>query len=252
MKKREVLVTHHGRTVYGFFYEPDAKEYPLIIMSHGYNGHKSDFEISAEYFAENGIGTVCYTFCGGSVRDESSFATTEMTLYTEEEDLCAVLDEVLTWKQVQKDRIFLFGGSQGGFVSAMAAADRREHVKGLILLYPALCIPDNWNTRFEKEEDIPSKLEFWGMELGNKFFRTLRGLDIHTYIRQFKQPVLIMHGDQDEIVPIEYGKNAAEEYAQGKLEVFTGEIHGFTENGNRRMEAMALYFVHDVIGIGRK
>ena len=49
-----------------------------------------------------------------------------------------------------------------------------------------------------------------------------------------------------------YGKNAAEEYAQGKLEVFTGEIHGFTENGNRRMEAMALYFVHDVIGIGRK
>ena len=61
-----------------------------------------------------------------------------------------------------------------------------------------------------------------------------------------------MHGDQDEIVPIEYGKNAAEEYAQGKLEVFTGEIHGFTENGNRRMEAMALYFVHDVIGIGRK
>ena len=80
MKKREVLVTHHGRTVYGFFYEPDAKEYPLIIMSHGYNGHKSDFEISAEYFAENGIGTVCYTFCGGSVRDESSFSTTEMTL----------------------------------------------------------------------------------------------------------------------------------------------------------------------------
>ena len=70
MKKRELTIEHHGRCVDGYFYEPDTKEYPLIIMSHGYNGHKSDFDISAEYFANNGIGAVCYTFCGGSVRDE--------------------------------------------------------------------------------------------------------------------------------------------------------------------------------------
>lgn len=82
MKKRELTIAHHGRDVHGYFYEPDTKEYPLIIMSHGYNGHKSDFDISAEYFANNGIGTVCYTFCGGSVRDESGFHTTEMTLFT--------------------------------------------------------------------------------------------------------------------------------------------------------------------------
>ena len=42
MKKRELTIAHHGRCVYGYFYEPDTKEYPLVIMSHGYNGHKSD------------------------------------------------------------------------------------------------------------------------------------------------------------------------------------------------------------------
>lgn len=190
MKKRELTIAHHGRCVYGYFYEPDTKEYPLVIMSHGYNGRKSDFAISAEYFADNGIGAVCYTFCGGSVMDESGFPTTEMTLFTEEEDLCAVLDEVLTWERVKKEQIFLFGGSQGGLISAMAAADRKDEIKGLILLYPALCIADNWNTRFIKEEDIPSKLELWGMELGNKFFQTLRGFDHHTYISRFEQPVI--------------------------------------------------------------
>ena len=40
------------------------------------------------------------------MRDESGFHTTEMTLFTEEEDLCAVLDEVLTWDQVKKKRYF--------------------------------------------------------------------------------------------------------------------------------------------------
>ncbi len=248
MKKRELTIAHHGRDVHGYFYEPDTKEYPLIIMSHGYNGHKSDFDISAEYFANNGIGAVCYTFCGGSVRDESGFHTTEMTLFTEEEDLCAVLDEVLTWDQVKKEEIFLFGGSQGGLISAMAAADRKDDVKGLILLYPAFCIADNWNSRFKSEDDIPSKLELWGMELGNKFFRTLRGFDLHTYISRFEQPVLIMHGDRDEVVPLSYSESAAEEYEEAKLEVFAGEIHGFTDNGNRQMEAMTMYFIHDLIG----
>ena len=63
----------------------------------------------------------------------------------------------------------------------MAAADRKDDVKGLILLYPAFCIADNWNSRFKREDDIPSNWSFRGMELGNKFFRTLKDLTfIHT------------------------------------------------------------------------
>ena len=31
MKKRELTIAHHGRDVHGYFYEPDTKEYPLII-----------------------------------------------------------------------------------------------------------------------------------------------------------------------------------------------------------------------------
>ena len=45
-----------------------------------------------------------------------------------------------------------------------------------------------------------------------------------------------------------YSESAAEEYEEAKLEVFAGEIHGFTDNGNRRMEAMTMYFIHDLIG----
>ena len=165
----ELKVPHNGRCSDIVFYKPDGVEkYPIIIFSHGYNGHKSDFDISAKYFAENGIGAVCHTFCGGSTRDESGFGTTNMTLFTEKEDLIAIVDEVKRWEQT--DKIFLFGGSQGGMVSAMTAEEIEEDIEGLILLYPAFCIPDNWNERFPRLEDIPDSEELWGMTLGRKLF----------------------------------------------------------------------------------
>lgn len=35
--------------------------------------------------------------------------------------------------------------------------------------------------------------------------------------------------------------------ADNWLEMFIGEPHGFSEEGNRRMEAMMLYFIHEII-----
>ena len=62
MVMQELEITHHNRTVYGTFYRPDDKEiFPIIILSHGYNGHESDFANSAQYFAENGVEAICYT-----------------------------------------------------------------------------------------------------------------------------------------------------------------------------------------------
>lgn len=249
MKKSTVTVTHHGRKVQGFFYDPETKEYPVIIFSHGYNGHASDFDKSAGWLAERGIGAACFTFCGGSARDESGFSTTEMTLETEKEDLCALLDEILGWERVNRNQVFLFGASQGGMVSAMAAADRREEIRGLLLLYPAFCIPDDWNERFPEEQDIPGRLEFWGMELGGGFFRQLREMDIHRLFAGYEGPVLLMHGDKDSVVPDSYSRLAASEYASARLELFPGEGHGFSEEGSRRVDEMAEEFVRHSAGL---
>ena len=246
MKIIELKVPHNGRCSDIVFYKPDGVEtYPVIILSHGYNGHKSDFDLSAKYFAENGIGAVCHTFCGGSTRDESGFGTTKMTLFTEKEDLLAIVDEVKKWKQTEK--IFLFGASQGGMVSAMTAEEIEEDIEGLILLYPALCIPDNWNKRFPRLEDIPDSEELWGMTLGRTFFESIHGCSVKEMLGKYSKNVLIMHGVEDDVVPYEYAKWAEKTYQNAKLEIFHNEGHGFSENGNRRMEAMTMYFVHDCL-----
>lgn len=248
MQIKDVNIKHHGRIINGTFYVPENKQkFPLVIISHGYNGFKTDFEVSAMYFASNMIGAFCYTFCGGSTRDESGFPTTDMTIFTEKEDLSAVINAALTWEHVDKDNIFLFGESQGGLVSALVTEDRFQEIKGLILLYPAFCIPDDWNNRFKSIDCIPNTKEFWGMTLGHNFFETIFDFSVFEHIGNYNGKTLIMHGKEDEIVPIVYSKRAFEKYKQSRLEIFSGEGHGFSEAGNRRMEAMTMYFIHECL-----
>lgn len=245
MKIESIRIEHHGRVVDGDFYRPEGiDKFPIIIFSHGYNGHKSNFEISAKYFADAGIGAVCYNFCGGSLKDESGFPTTDMTLFTEKEDLIAVMDEVKSWNCFDSENLFLFGGSQGGMVSALTAEEREADVKGLILLFPAFCIADNWNERFKNESDIPDEVDLWGMKLGRKFFETIRDFRIKERVGGFSKKVLIMHGKLDSVVSYDYAVWASQQYPDAVLEIFEQEGHGFSEYGDRRMEAMALYFVH--------
>jgi len=54
-----------------------------------------------------------------------------------------------------------------------------------------------------------------------------------------------MHGTEDRIVSADYSRKMKENYRDARLELFAGEGHGFSEAGNRRMEAMAMYFIHD-------
>ncbi len=241
---KALQIPHHGRMVNGNLYLPDTDGvYPLIIMGHGYNGNKLDFDLSAKYFCEHKTASFLFDFCGGSTRDESALKTTDMTLFTEKEDVNAILDAAIGWENVDKDNIYLFGASQGGLVAALTANERVNDLKGLILLFPALCIPDNWNERYKKEEDIPEETELWGMSLGRNFFMTLRNFNVFEHMAGFDKKVLIMHGDKDDIVLIDYSKKAEKIYKNVRLEVFAGEGHGFTPEGNKRMTEMALDFM---------
>ena len=250
MTKFEFSVPHHGRETHGFAVLPDADQkagakFPLVIFSHGYNGHETDFAGTADYFAANGVAAASITFSGGSTRDASGFPTTSMTIYTECEDLSAVI-EYLT-ADGSFDGLFLFGASMGGLVSAMTArALGDERVRGLCLLFPALCISDNWNAAFPDAADIPETVELWGMTLGRGFFLSMHGKNLADGVGEYGGDVLIMHGDRDPIVNVSYGERVAEEYENAQLEVFAGEGHGFSHDANLRMEGMTLSFVHRI------
>jgi dienelactone hydrolase len=242
--KNIVMIEHHGRKIFGISYMPKhPKKCPVVIFSHGYNGTNADFIMNSEYLATHGVGAFCFDFCGGSVNSKSDLMTTEMSIFTEKEDLCAVIDHVKRWDNIDPHNIFLFGGSQGGLVTALTAEERTDDVKGILLLYPAFCIAEDWNKRYPTFESIPETHELWGMTLGRTFFECIHGYNVFQHIGNFNKNVLIFHGDEDEIVALAYGKKASTLYPHANMEIFPGEGHGFSEAGNRRVAEMTCEFV---------
>lgn len=227
-------ISHRGRTINGALRLPDADSpAPAVIFSHGYNGSADDFASVAETLAEHGIASYCFDFCGGSVRAQDTLSTADMTIGTQMQDLEAALDRLKGHESIRKDAIFLFGGSQGGLVSALVSAERNTDVAGLVLLFPALCIADNWRERYPAERDIPDETQLWGMKLGRKFFLDIRTLDPFALIGNYSKRVLLLHGDADDVVPLSYSQRARTVYKNAELVVYRGEKHGFTQDAMR-------------------
>ncbi len=225
----EMPVVLPDRTIYGkaFFPEGKAGRLPAVILSHGYNSPHEDLADAAYAFAETGAFAYCYDFCGGSVRSRSSGSSLDMSVMSEISDLKEVISYVRKLDTIDGENIFLYGESQGGFVSALTAD---ESIKGLFLLYPAFCIPDNW-----KDRRITDSIIFMGMRLSRKFCDGLPDGDVYDRIKDYGGRVFIFHGDADSIVDISYSEKAVRSFKNASLDVFPGEGHGFSNGARKKM-----------------
>lgn len=169
----------------------------------------------------------CFDFCGGSTGSRSDGSTLEMSIFTEQADLEAVLAMIQEQPFVDSNNIFLMGTSMGGAVSAITAAAHEEEIQGAILLYPAFVIADDINNRFTNVEDIPDTFYHMWMTVGHVFAEDLLNYDFYQAISGYKKDVLLIHGDADSIVPLSYSERAVEIYDSAKLEILPGAGHGF-------------------------
>ncbi len=243
----EHIVSYDGKDVYGKIYYPAdlAKDQKCeaVILSHGYNGCNADFTNECTKLAQQGYVAYAYDFCGGSIRSKSSMKTTEMTIFTEKEDLLAVYNDISSLDMVDSSHVYLMGGSQGGLVTTLATEELQDKVAAMILYYPALNIPDDWRNNFKSEADIPEENEFWGMTLGKRFFTSIR--DYHTFdnIGTYKGNVLIIYGDQDPIVPSGAMDKAVEAYENIEYVVLESEGHGFSPEGGKKAINKVIDFI---------
>lgn len=217
-----------GQFLRGTAWIPDGDgPFPTAIVCHGLGGTHHAGRRFAEYLCPNGFAVYSFDCRGGSPQSESSGSTLEMSLRTEAEDLDIVLAHVRSWDFADPDRIILIGESQGGIVSAMVAAKRPDDVAGLVLLYPGLHIPELVRRLFPTFEDIPDTYAIldW-FPAGRVYAEDVYSFDPYSEIGAYAGPVLILHGDQDHLVPVSYSKKAAEVYPDAVLQIIPGAGHG--------------------------
>lgn len=196
----------------------------------------------AEALAEHGYAVYCFDFCGGSSGSRSDGSTLEMSVFTEQADMEAVIAMIQELEYVDNENLFLMGTSQGGAVSAITGAAHKEEIRGMVLLYPAFLLAERANELFQSVEEIPDTYFFLWMEVGRAYFEPLIGYDIYEEIAAYDRDVLMIHGDADSIVPLTYSERALEVYPSSELKVISGGGHGFYgEDARQAIEYMLEY-----------
>jgi arabinogalactan endo-1,4-beta-galactosidase len=240
----ELWIKNGDRHIFGVLHRPvDAKQpMPLVIISHGFNGTHFFGRFYFDALARLGFQTYSFDFPCGSVFSRSDDNTMNMSVVDEKNDLKAIIDYFRHQPYVDASRIVLIGESQGGLVTALTAAEMPKALSEIVLVYPALCIPDNWNAHYPKEEMIPDTTRMWNVPLGRRYFQEVRPMQVFKDIVKFKRPVLIVQGDKDPVVSMKDSERAAQLYSKARLHVIPGAGHGFKPDEFRQaMEQISVF-----------
>jgi len=230
----ELWVKNGDRNIYGLVSKPERPgKMKLAIISHGFGG---THHFGQKYFELlNSLGYMVYTFdfpCG-SMFSRSDNNTLNMSVLDEAQDVKAIVDHFTRQADIDADSVVLVGESQGGLASALAAADLQDRINKLILVFPALCIPDDWNKRYPDEKLIPDTTMMWNVPIGRRYFAEAKKIDVYPAITRYHGPVLIVHGSKDAVVPVSYAEKAMKAYHNAHLGIIPGAGHGFKPEEER-------------------
>ncbi len=177
----ETLTTPDGEKII-VWYAPAAEGKPTILYFHGNAGEIGDRPLRFNYYHSRGFGVayVSYRGYGGSTGSptEQGLLTDAMTAY----------DWLIT-KGIAPQSIALLGESLGSGVAVQIAA--RKQVGAVAL-----------NAPYTSAADVAARI-YWWLPVNLLMRDQFRSID---FIVKVTAPLLVVHGDRDILIPVEFGK----------------------------------------------
>ncbi len=232
--KQPFAVNVDGLSIRGEIFFPKARPsrlYPALITCHGIPGSGAPrpaedpgYAALAEDFASVGIIAVIFNFrgCGDS---DGNF---EMMGWVR--DLEVVLDRIINTPYVDPTRVMLLGFSGGGAAAIRVSADSPGVYSLAVVGTPSDFgsfekDPDEIITDFKKrgiirDPPFPSNITHWIDEF--------RQIDPRRWIAHFKgKHLLIVHGDADELIPVEQARELFDSAPAGvaELSIIPAGVH---------------------------
>ena len=246
MENREFYIDHDKIRLHAKLDFPaDQKEkYPLLIIEHGYTGHMEERHLIGLAKAANDIGfaSLRIELYGHGLSDGEFRNHTVLKWF---EEMLTVVDYAASLDFVSD--IYLAGHSQGGLTAILTAAAEPDRIKALIPLAPAIIIRDaalegsNFGVNFDPKH-IPEEIVMDEVHtLSGDYFRTAQLLPVEEAIRRYDRPVLIVHSDTDESVPVSYAEWAARLYKDCTLKIIEGDTHCYDHKLDEVLEAVTAF-----------
>ena len=212
---------------------------PLFIVMHGFCGNKEEALIQemARMMREEGFATLRPDMYG---HGKSGGDFRELTVHKWIADAMCLIDYAKS--QHRFSRIYLCGHSLGGLTAVLCAAMERDYVAGVLGLAPALSMPDRarkgilMGKTFDPAR-VPEEFFIWERVLGGNYVRVAQTIYPEQYLETYAGPVFFLHGDKDEIVPLESSRTMLQHSKKPQLAVVSGANHEFEQHLTEAVEA---------------
>jgi len=222
--------------------DKNVSKCPVAVIIHGFTGHMEERHIVSVAQAIRALG--CATLrvdMYGHGHSDGTFR--EHTLYKWLTNALCVIDYARALDFATD--IYLCGHSQGGLTAVLAAALKHDQISALIPMSPALMIPqlardgELLGLSFDPDH-IPDDLKSWdGRLLSGNYARVAQTIDVDKAIDRYQGPVLIVHGDADEVVPIRCIQDAAARYTHCDLKLIPGDTHCYDHHLDQATAAVS-------------
>ncbi len=236
-----------GQTLVGTHWDVSFKK--LIILLHGFTGDKSEwgrFDQLAEALAAQGYSVLAFDFAGCGESDDEVLEVAKQV-----EDFIAAKEWAKRWGYTS---IGVVGLSLGGLVALKGLED----IDSLVLWAPVTAKKDNYAERkftesqrweltqhgyFVKMREQGVRRKF---QIGQQMADDREQVDQEALLANVAIPVLIVHGDEDESVPLEDSRRAHALSEWTHLEVVPGADHDFTDQLDLFISRTVEWFVNSM------
>lgn len=241
----ELFINCDGLKVHAKIEFPEIQKdkMPVLVLIPGFTGHIEEDHILGVSDAAKAAGYVCLRAeLYGHGKSDGEFY--DHTLYLWMQEAIRVINYAASLPYAEK--IVLSGHSQGGLLSVLAGGVMEDRLSSLLLLSPAMNIPADATKGSILGVDfnngnIPEYIQSDSWKLSSNYIRVARMLPIDSAIANFKKPVLIVHGTDDEAVPYKYGKELSEKYSNVEFVTIEGDDHCYGHHLDKVKKAVTEY-----------
>lgn len=246
---KEFYIDSDGIKLHAKLDRPEgADKGPLCILIHGFTGHMEEDHIIAAQKAINEVGvSVLRVEMYGHGKSDGEFKN--HTLYKWVTNALSVVEYAKSLDFVTD--LYLSGHSQGGLLTMLIGGMCSDDFKAIIPLSPAWMIPEIsregniLGIPFDPDH-IPDVLTNGDIELSGDYVRVAQTIHVEDEIARYKGPVLIIHGDADDVVPFTYAEKAERLYNNAKLIPIKGDDHCFTKHLDQMYDALKTFFDNEM------
>ena len=219
---------------------------PLCIIFHGLTGHMEELHINgvAKVMTSIGIAALRVELYGHG-QSEGKFE--EHTLLKWISNALDVVDYARKLDFVTD--MYVCGHSQGGLLTMIIGGLRNDDFKAILPMSPAVVILDAakkglfFGVEFDPDH-IPDELDCVLYKMNGNYFRTAQMIHIEDFVDKYSGPVFIVHGDEDEAVPLQYAIDAQKRYKNCQLDIIRGDDHCFTRHLDQMLKAVKKFMLN--------